>query len=132
MATIEQYWGTGRRKTAVARVRVIRGAGGDVLVNKKPISEYFDRADHAIVAQQPITHVEKVGEYAIRVNVKGGGNTGQAGAISHGLARALVKADESLKPALKQGGFLTRDPRMVERKKYGQKGARARYQFSKR
>ncbi|RKU35327.1 30S ribosomal protein S9 [Candidatus Poribacteria bacterium] len=132
METIEQYWGTGRRKTAVARVRIIPGGGDDVLVNKKPISEYFDRADHAIVAQQPITHVEKVGEYAIRVNVKGGGNTGQAGAISHGLARALVKADESLKPALKQGGFLTRDSRMVERKKYGQKGARARYQFSKR
>ena len=132
METIEQYWGTGRRKTAVARVRIIPGAGDDVLVNKKPIAEYFDRADHAIVAQQPITHVEKVGEYAIRVNVKGGGNTGQAGAISHGLARALVKADESLKPALKQGGFLTRDSRMVERKKYGQKGARARYQFSKR
>ncbi len=132
METIEQYWGTGRRKTAVARVRIIPGGGDDVLVNKKPIAEYFDRADHAIVAQQPITHVEKVGEYAIRVNVKGGGNTGQAGAISHGLARALVKADESLKPALKQGGFLTRDSRMVERKKYGQKGARARYQFSKR
>ena len=129
---IEQYWGTGRRKTSVARVRIIPGAEGDIIVNKKPITEYFHRADHWMAAQRPIEHVEKIGEYGVRINVKGGGKTGQAGAISHGLARALVKADESLKPALKKAGFLTRDPRMVERKKYGQKGARARYQFSKR
>ncbi len=129
---IEQFWGTGRRKTSVARVRIIPGGGGDILVNKKPIEDYFDRSDHVQEAKRPIEHVEKIGEYAIRVNVKGGGNTGQAGAISHGLARALVKADESLKPPLKKAGFLTRDSRMVERKKYGQKGARARFQFSKR
>ena len=129
---IEQYWGTGRRKTAVARVRIIPGAEGSIIVNKKPIEEYFDRADHVKAARRPIEHVERVGEYAVHVNVRGGGNTGQAGAISHGLARALVNADESLKPSLKKGGFLTRDSRMVERKKYGQKGARARYQFSKR
>lgn len=129
---IEQFWGTGRRKTSVARVRIIPGGEGDIIVNKKPIEDYFDRPDHVQAAKRPIDHVEKIGEYAIRVNVKGGGNTGQAGAISHGLARALVKADESLKPALKKAGFLTRDPRMVERKKYGQKGARARFQFSKR
>ncbi len=129
---IEQYWGTGRRKTSVARVRIIPGAEGGILVNKKPIDEYFNRADHIQTAQHPLAHVEKIGEYGIFVNVKGGGNTGQAGAISHGLARALVKADESLKPSLKKEGFLTRDSRMVERKKYGQKGARARYQFSKR
>ena len=103
-----------------------------VTVNKKPIQDYFERADHWQAAQRPIEHVEKGGEYAVHVNVKGGGKTGQAGAISHGLARALVKADESLKSSLKKAGFLTRDSRMVERKKYGQKGARARFQFSKR
>jgi small subunit ribosomal protein S9 len=129
---IEQYWGTGRRKTSVARVRIIPGGEGGILVNKKPIEEYFDRSDHVQAARRPIEHVERLGEFVVHVNVRGGGNTGQAGAISHGLARALVKADESLKPALKKGGFLTRDPRMVERKKYGQKGARARFQFSKR
>jgi len=129
---IEQYWGTGRRKTSVARVRIIPGGEGGILVNKKPIEEYFDRSDHVQAARRPIEHVERAGEFAVHVNVRGGGNTGQAGAISHGLARALVKADESLKPPLKKGGFLTRDPRMVERKKYGQKGARARFQFSKR
>ena len=129
---IEQYWGTGRRKTAVARVRIIPGAEGGIIVNKKPIEEYFDRSDHVQAARRPIEHVERGGEYAVHVNVRGGGNTGQAGAISHGLARALVNADESLKPSLKKGGFLTRDSRMVERKKYGQKGARARFQFSKR
>ena len=129
---IEQYWGTGRRKTSVARVRIIPGGDGGIIVNKKPIEEYFDRSDHIQAARRPIEHVERAGEFEVRVNVRGGGNTGQAGAISHGLARALVKADESLKPPLKKGGFLTRDPRMVERKKYGQKGARARFQFSKR
>lgn len=129
---IEQYWGTGRRKTAVARVRIIPGGEAGITVNKKPIAEYFDRSDHVRAAQQPIEHTERTGEFAVIVNVRGGGNTGQAGAISHGLARALVKADESLKPALKKGGFLTRDSRMVERKKPGQKGARARFQFSKR
>lgn len=129
---IEQYWGTGRRKTSVARVRIIPGGEGGIFVNKKPIEEYFDRSDHVQAARRPIEHVERLGEFVVHVNVRGGGNTGQAGAISHGLARALVKADESLKPPLKKGGFLTRDPRMVERKKYGQKGARARFQFSKR
>jgi len=129
---IEQYWGTGRRKTSVARVRVIPGGEGGIVVNKKPIEDYFDRSDHIQTARRPIEHVERTGEFAVHVNVRGGGNTGQAGAISHGLARALVKADESLKPPLKKGGFLTRDSRMVERKKFGQKGARARFQFSKR
>ncbi len=129
---IEQFWGTGRRKTSVARVRIIPGGEAGITVNKKPIQEYFQRADHWQAAQRPIEHVDKSGEFAVHVNVKGGGHTGQAGAISHGLARALVKADEALKPSLKKAGFLTRDPRMVERKKYGQKGARARFQFSKR
>jgi len=128
---IEQYWGTGRRKTAVARVRLLPGSG-QFVVNKKPIDEYFDRADHIQYARQPIELVAKSGDYDVLVNICGGGITGQAGAILHGLARALVKADDTLKPSLKKAGFLTRDSRMVERQKYGRKGARARYQFSKR
>ena len=129
---VEQYWGTGRRKTAVARVRVIPGGSGQFVVNKKPIETYFDRADLIQVAKQPTELTHKSSVYDIFVNAHGGGVSGQAGAILHGLARALVKADESLKPDLKKAGFLTRDSRMVERKKYGQKGARARFQFSKR
>ena len=128
---IEQYWGTGRRKTSVARVRLLPGSG-QFVVNKKSLEEYFDRADHVQYAKQPIELVAQTGNYDVIVNIRGGGISGQAGAILHGLARALVKADESLKPALKNAGFLTRDSRMVERQKYGQKGARARYQFSKR
>ncbi len=132
MAAVEQYWGTGRRKTSVARVRAIPGGSGQFVVNKKPIDDYFSRADHVQVAKQAIELVGKTGDYDIFVNVKGGGNTGQAGAILHGVARALIKADESTKAPLKKAGFLTRDSRMVERKKYGKKGARARFQFSKR
>jgi small subunit ribosomal protein S9 len=130
--TIEQYWGTGRRKNAVARVRIIPGGSGQFVVNKKPIEEYFGREDLIMLAKQPTELTKKGSEFDVIVNAHGGGVSGQAGAILHGLSRALVKADESLKPALKKAGFLTRDPRMVERKKYGQKGARARYQFSKR
>jgi small subunit ribosomal protein S9 len=129
---VEQYWGTGRRKTSVARVRVILGGSGQFVVNKKPIDGYFDRADLIQLAKQPTELTDKSSAYDIFVNVRGGGISGQAGAILHGLSRALVKADELLKPALKKAGFLTRDSRMVERKKYGQKGARARFQFSKR
>jgi small subunit ribosomal protein S9 len=130
--TIEQYWGTGRRKNAVARVRIIPGGSGQFVVNKKPIEEYFGREDLIMLAKQPTELTKKGSEFDVIVNAHGGGVSGQAGAILHGLSRALVKADESLKPALKKAGFLTRDPRMVERKKYGQKGARARFQFSKR
>ena len=129
---VEQYWGTGRRKTSVARVRLVVDGSGQFVVNRKPIEKYFDRADHVQIAKQPFGVIEKSGEYDVFVNARGGGISGQAGAILHGLARALVKADESLKPTLKKAGFLTRDARMVERKKYGQKGARARFQFSKR
>ena len=129
---VEQYWGTGRRKTSVARVRLVADGSGQFVVNRKPIEEYFDRADHVQIAKQPFGIIERSGEYDVFVNTRGGGISGQAGAILHGLARALVKADESLKPTLKKAGFLTRDARMVERKKYGQKGARARFQFSKR
>jgi small subunit ribosomal protein S9 len=128
---IEQYWGTGRRKTAVARVRLLPGSG-QFIVNKKPLEEYFDREDHVQYARQPIELVSKSGHYDVIVNIRGGGISGQAGAILHGLARALIKADDSLRLSLKKAGFLTRDSRMVERQKYGQKGARARYQFSKR
>ena len=129
---VEQYWGTGRRKTAIARVRLIPGGSGQFVINKKPIEEYFDRQELVIIAKQPIELTSKSRDYNIFVNAKGGGVAGQAGAILHGLSRALIKADESLRPVLKKAGFLTRDARMVERKKYGQKGARGRFQFSKR
>ena len=132
MAEVEQYWGTGRRKTAVARVRLIPGGSGQFIVNKKTIEEYFNRPDLVMVAKQPIELTSKTRDYDIFVNAHGGGISGQAGAILHGLSRALTKSDASLRPVLKKAGFLTRDARMVERKKYGQKGARARFQFSKR
>ena len=129
---LEQFWGTGRRKTSVARVRILPNGSGQFIVNKKPIEEYFDRDDLVMGSKQPIEHLEQTGRYDIFVNVKGGGISGQAGAILHGLSRALIKADGSLRPPLKKAGFLTRDSRMVERKKYGRKGARGRFQFSKR
>ena len=129
---VEQYWSTGRRKTAVARVRLVPGGEGKFVINKRPIEEYFCREDLVQVAKQPMEVVGRTGQYDVFVNAHGGGTTGQAGAVLHGLARALVKADESLKQPIKKAGFLTRDSRMVERKKYGQKGARARFQFSKR
>jgi small subunit ribosomal protein S9 len=131
MAT-EQYLGTGRRKTSVARVRIMPGSG-KIIVNKKPIDEYFfDRKSFTMIAKQPLELTKTARNYDVYANVRGGGNSGQAGAISHGIARALVKVDESLRQSLKKAGFLTRDARMRERKKYGQKGARARFQFSKR
>lgn len=131
MAT-PQYLGTGRRKTSVARVRLIPGSG-QFIVNKRPIDEYFfDRKSLSMIAKQPLELTKTVRNYDVYVNVSGGGNTGQAGAILHGIARALLKADESLRPSLKKAGFLTRDSRMRERQKFGQKGARARFQFSKR
>ena len=129
---LEQFWGTGRRKTSVARVRILPNGSGQFVVNKKSIEEYFDRDDLVMVSKQPIEHLENSGQYDVFVNVKGGGISGQAGAILHGLSRALIKADESLRPPLKKAGFLTRDARMVERKKYGRKGARGRFQFSMR
>ena len=132
MAEVEQYWGTGRRKTAIARVRLIPGGSGRFVINKKPIEEYFNRKDLVMVAKQPIELTTKSKNYDIFVSARGGGISGQAGAVLHGLARALIQADESLRPVLKKAGFLTRDSRMVERKKYGQKGARGRFQFSKR
>ncbi len=125
------YWGTGRRKTAVARVRLLAGKGA-LTVNKKEYDKYFTVSAHQDVIKSPLVILNMLSRYDVHVNVCGGGLSGQAGAIRHGLARALVKMDETLRPALKKAGFLKRDPRMKERKKYGQRGARRRFQFSKR
>ena len=127
-----QYLGTGRRKTSVARVRLIPGGQG-VEINGKAMADYFGgRAILSKIVEQPLALTETLSKYAVKVNVVGGGNAGQAGAIRHGVARALVLADDSLKAALREAGFLTRDSRMVERKKYGKKKARRSPQFSKR
>ncbi|WP_314295340.1 30S ribosomal protein S9 [Fusobacterium periodonticum] len=132
MAEMIQYLGTGRRKTSVARVRLIPGGQG-VEINGKAMADYFGgRAILSKIVEQPLALTETLSKYAVKVNVVGGGNAGQAGAIRHGVARALVLADDSLKAALREAGFLTRDSRMVERKKYGKKKARRSPQFSKR
>ena len=111
---------------------MIPGGSGNITVNKKPIDEYFSRQGLIMIAKQPLVATKTQKLYDIYVNVRGGGTSGQAGAIRHGVARALLKTDESLRSQLRKDGFLTRDSRMRERKKYGQKGARARFQFSKR
>ena len=121
----------GRRKKAIARVRLIPGEG-KITINKRDIEEYFGLETLKTVVRQPLALTETTGRFDVVVNVRGGGFTGQAGAIRHGIARALVKADEELKPAIKKAGYLTRDPRMKERKKYGLKAARKAPQFSKR
>ena len=132
MAEKIQYLGTGRRKTSVARVRLVPGETG-VIINGKDMREYFGgREILAKIVEQPLELTETLNKYGVKVNVNGGGNTGQAGAIRHGVSRALVVADEELRGALKEAGFLTRDSRMVERKKYGKKKARRSPQFSKR
>ena len=132
MAEKIQYLGTGRRKTSVARVRLIPGEAG-VTINGKDMRDYFGgRELLAKIVEQPLELTETLNKYGVKVNVNGGGNTGQAGAIRHGVSRALIVADESLREALKEAGFLTRDSRMVERKKYGKKKARRSPQFSKR
>ncbi len=126
-----QYNGTGRRKTSVARVRILPGTG-EFKVNKKDVSEYFAYDTLIEIAKSPLALTENEGKFDVFVNVKGGGFTGQAGAIRHGLSRALVEADEELKSELKRAGFLTRDSRKKERKKPGFKKARKSSQFSKR
>lgn len=132
MADKIQYLGTGRRKTSIARVRLIPGEQG-ITINGKSMEEYFGgRAILSRIVEQPLALTETLTKYAVKVNVVGGGNSGQAGAIRHGVARALVIADDSLKAALREAGFLTRDSRMVERKKYGKKKVRRSPQFSKR
>ncbi|SIP86831.1 small subunit ribosomal protein S9 [Alkalispirochaeta americana] len=128
---MDQYVGTGRRKTSVARV-YLRPGSGKVTVNGREANDYFHRAENMVVFKQPLVVTEKESLFDLLVTVHGGGESGQAGAIRHGLARALVKYDEALLPTLRANGFMTRDSRMVERKKYGQRGARRRFQFSKR
>ncbi len=132
MAEVSYYYGTGRRKTATARVRLIPGGSGAAVVNRRPMEEYFDRPVLTMTIMQPFEITETTGKFDLYVNVRGGGKSGQAGAVRHGIARALLQSDPELRPVLKKAGLLTRDARMKERKKYGQKGARARYQFSKR
>lgn len=131
MAKSEQFLGTGRRKKSIARVRLLAGKG-DITVNKRDIEEFFGYETLKMLVRSPLVLTETIGSYDVYVNVKGGGYTGQAGAIRHGISRALIKADPELRPALKTAGFLTRDPRMKERKKYGLKAARRAPQFSKR
>lgn len=126
-----QYWGTGRRKTSVARVRLIPG-DGQVQVNKRSLDDYFGLETLKLIVKQPLLLTDLLGRYDVIANVRGGGNSGQAGAIRHGIARALLKLDPELRPALKKEGLLTRDARMKERKKYGLKAARRAPQFSKR
>jgi small subunit ribosomal protein S9 len=126
-----QYYGTGRRKHSVARVRLVPGEGR-IVINKRDMDTYFGLETLKLIVKQPLVLTETLGRYDVLVNVKGGGTTGQAGAIRHGVSRALLKADPELRGALKRAGFLTRDPRMKERKKYGLKAARRAPQFSKR
>ena len=128
---MEQFMGTGRRKTSVARV-YLRPGNGKMTINGREVENFFNREENRIIARQPLAVLEKVGDFDVLVTVHGGGESGQAGAIRHGVARALVRYDETLIKQLRVNGFLTRDPRMVERKKYGQPGARRKFQFSKR
>ena len=125
------YYGTGRRKTSVARVRLVPGEG-KVIINGRDMEEYFGLKTLELIVRQPLVLTSLEGRYDILVNVYGGGLSGQAGAIRHGISRALLKVDPDLRAALKKAGFLTRDPRMKERKKYGLKAARRAPQFSKR
>lgn len=126
-----QYYGTGRRKTATARV-YLRPGDGSVQVNRKPFDSYFPNETLRMIIRQPLNLTETATKFDILVNVAGGGPAGQAGAIRHGITRALIEYNSDLRPTLKQAGLITRDPRIKERKKYGQKGARKRFQFSKR
>ena len=126
-----QYYGTGRRKSATARV-YLRAGGGDVLINRKAFDTYFPNETLRMIIRQPLQLTETVSKFDVLINVRGGGPAGQAGAIRHGITRALLEYNADLRPALKQAGLITRDPRIKERKKYGQKGARKRFQFSKR
>ena len=126
-----KYYGTGRRKSSVARVYLVPGTG-KITINKRDIDEYLGLETLKVVVRQPLVATENVEKFDVLVNVKGGGYTGQAGAIRHGIARALLQVDAEYRPVLKSAGFLTRDPRMKDRKKYGLKAARRAPQFSKR
>ena len=130
MALVHHY-GTGRRKTSVARVRLVPGEG-NIIVNNRPLTDYFGLKTLELIVKQPLNLTETLGKYDVLAKVEGGGPSGQAGAIRHGIARALLKVDLEYRPALKKAGFLTRDPREKERRKYGLKKARKASQFSKR
>lgn len=131
MAKKVQYFGTGRRKESVARVRLVPGEG-KIVINDRDIDDYFGLETLKLIVRQPLVLTETLARFNVLANVVGGGFTGQAGAIRHGISRALLEADKDLRPMLKSAGFLTRDPRMKERKKYGLKKARRAPQFSKR
>ncbi len=131
MAKAAKFYGTGRRKSSVARVYLVPGSG-NITVNKKSLDEYFGLETLKVIVKQPLVATGADGKYDVLVNVYGGGFTGQAGAIRHGIARALLTVSADFRPVLKSAGYLTRDPRMKERKKYGLKGARRAPQFSKR
>jgi len=126
-----QYYGTGRRKKSIARVRLVPG-DGKIIINQRPLGEYFGKKTLEMIVKQPLVVTETENKFDVIAKVEGGGTSGQAGAVRLGIARALLKADETLRPALKKEGLLTRDPRMKERKKYGLKKARKASQFSKR
>lgn len=127
----QKYYATGRRKTSVARVTIKPGTG-EITVNKRPLDIFFGRETSKMVVRQPLELTDNIGKFDIFVNVSGGGASGQAGAIKHGITRALVEADSGLRPVLKKAGFVTRDSRAKERKKYGRAAARRSFQFSKR
>jgi small subunit ribosomal protein S9 len=129
--TSEVFRGTGRRKSAVARVRIFPGSG-EVLVNGRSLEVYFPRATSRMVLMQPLVLTQMENKVDVQINVRGGGQTGQADAVKHGISRALIRLNHDLRPSLKKAGYLTRDARIKERKKYGQKGARKRFQYSKR
>lgn len=130
-AASARFYGTGRRKSSIARVYIMPGKG-EITINKRGIDNYFGLETLKVIVRQPLSLTDTLDKFDVKVNVHGGGTTGQAGAIRHGISRALVKADVEYRPVLKSAGFLTRDPRMKERKKYGLKAARRAPQFSKR
>jgi len=129
--TINRYYGTGRRKTSIAKVWIYPGKG-NITINNKPHNNYFFNSANILAVEEPLRLSQRLEEVDVNVKVTGGGTTGQSGAVRHGITRALVEYDHSLRPVLKKEKMLERDARMKERKKYGQKGARANYQFSKR
>lgn len=131
MMAANSYYGTGKRKSSIARVWMKPGTGA-ITVNNKSLDEYFGRETSKMIVRQPLELVEKVGVFDIKVTVSGGGDSGQAGAIKHGITKALLEVDADMRGTLKKAGFITRDARVKERKKYGKKSARASFQFSKR
>ena len=132
MTEEERYYATGKRKTTVARVWLRPGGEGKIEINKRTFNDYFPRETLRMTIMQPLELTNTVGQFNVHVNVKGGGMSGQAGAVRHGISKALLLYNEKYRDVLKKAGFITRDPRVKERKKYGRRGARARFQYSKR